>query len=64
MNNQNDKIKTALELGKYELKGQFMLGSNYTFLVDVNYEGETYPAVYKPSKGEQPLWDFLENQSW
>jgi hypothetical protein len=38
-----------------------MLGSNYTFLVDVNYEGETYPAVYKPNKGEQPLWDFPEN---
>ena len=38
-----------------------MLGSNYTFLVDVNYEGETYKAVYKPSKGEQPLWDFPDN---
>ena len=38
-----------------------MLGSNYTFLVDVEYEGETYQAVYKPCKGEQPLWDFPEN---
>ena len=38
-----------------------MLGSNYTFLVDVTHEGQTYPAVYKPSKGEQPLWDFEEN---
>ncbi len=38
-----------------------MLGSNYTFLVDVHYQEKTYTAVYKPSKGEQPLWDFPEN---
>ncbi len=37
-----------------------MLGSNYTFLVEVAYEEKTYPAVYKPSRGEQPLWDFPE----
>ena len=54
-------IKFALTLGKYELKGQFMLGSNYTFLVDVHYEGEIVQAVYKPCKGEQPLWDFPDN---
>ena len=56
-----DKIKTALTHGEYELKGQFMLGSNYTFFVDVMYEGVEYPAVYKPCKGEQPLWDFPDN---
>lgn len=38
-----------------------MLGSNYTFLVDVQYQDKTHPAVYKPTKGEQPLWDFPEN---
>lgn len=38
-----------------------MLGSNYTFLVEVRYEEQIYPAVYKPSQGEQPLWDFPEN---
>ena len=57
----NNTIKAALQSGEYDLKGQFMLGSNYTFLVDVEYEGETYQAVYKPCKGEQPLWDFPEN---
>lgn len=56
-----ETIQTALTLGTYELKGQFMLGSNYTFLVDVQYQGETYQAVYKPCKGEQPLWDFPDN---
>jgi len=38
-----------------------MLGSNYTFLVDVRHEGQTFKAVYKPCKGEQPLWDFPDN---
>ncbi|MBN8656762.1 MAG: SCO1664 family protein [Anaerolineae bacterium] len=55
------KTKTILTHGDYELRGQFMLGSNYTFLVDVHHEGETIKAVYKPSKGEQPLWDFPDN---
>ena len=54
-------LVAALRAGEIELKGQFMLGSNYTFLVDVHYEGKTYPAVYKPSRGEQPLWDFPPN---
>ena len=54
-------IKNALQSGQYNLKGQFLLGSNYTFLVDVHHEGETYQAVYKPCKGEQPLWDFPDN---
>jgi len=47
--------------GSLELKGQFTLGSNYTFLVEITHEGETYPAVYKPIRGEQPLWDFETN---
>lgn len=54
-------LKQTFLNGNIALKGQFMLGSNYTFLVDVTHEGQTYPAVYKPSKGEQPLWDFEEN---
>lgn len=51
-------LDPALKRGKLELKGQFMPGSNYTFLVDIQHEGRTLQAVYKPSKGEQPLWDF------
>ena len=55
------KLHSALQCGEYELKGQFVLGSNYTFLVEVHHEGASYPAVYKPSRGEQPLWDFPES---
>ena len=57
----NPQIEQALQRGGLALKGQFMLGSNYTFLVDVTHAGQVFPAVYKPSKGEQPLWDFEEN---
>jgi uncharacterized repeat protein (TIGR03843 family) len=51
-------IRLALEEGEIDLQGQFLLGSNYTFLVKVRHEGEEVPAVYKPMRGEQPLWDF------
>jgi uncharacterized repeat protein (TIGR03843 family) len=53
-------LKQALENGEITLQGQFMLGSNYTFLVTVKYEGREFPAVYKPRRGEQSLWDFPE----
>ena len=55
------QLKQVLEHGDLKIKGQFTLGSNYTFLVDVEYQGTTVPAVYKPTRGEQPLWDFEEN---
>ena len=56
-----ETLKTALQQGELELKGQFMLGSNYTFLVTVRYGGRELSAVYKPTRGEQPLWDFPDN---
>jgi uncharacterized repeat protein (TIGR03843 family) len=48
----------ALQKGKIIVKGEFLWGSNYTFLVQVEYAGESIPAVYKPTRGERPLWDF------
>jgi len=50
-----------LACGTLTLQGQFTLGSNYTFLVEAALEGETCRGVYKPQKGEQPLWDFPAN---
>ena len=57
----DETLHSVLLRGEISLQGQFMLGSNYTFLVNVTHEGQEVPAVYKPSKGEQPLWDFPEN---
>jgi uncharacterized repeat protein (TIGR03843 family) len=58
---QITQLQTALQRGEYEVTGQFTLGSNYTFLVTVHYKDREYHAVYKPMRGEQPLWDFPEN---
>lgn len=51
-------VLTVLEKGSLSLKGEFLWGSNYTFLSQVAYESCTLMAVYKPSRGERPLWDF------
>ena len=52
------EILTALQEGNFDLQGQFILGSNYTFLVQVDHDSMSFQAVYKPSRGEMPLWDF------
>jgi len=57
----DESLRTAFEHGSLELKGQFTLGSNYTFYVNVTLEEKSFQAVYKPQRGEQPLWDFPEN---
>lgn len=44
--------------GELELEGLLPWGSNYTFLVYVSRDGITVPAIYKPGRGERPLWDF------
>lgn len=33
-------------------------GSNYTFLAELELDGRNGHAIYKPRKGEIPLWDF------
>ena len=56
----DDSILTALAEGEIDVKGQFVRGYNYTFLVTLRHKGKEHLAVYKPQKGEQPLWDFPE----
>jgi len=51
-------ILEALRKGTIELQGQFLSGSNYTFLGDLAYQDLSFQVVYKPVRGEQPLWDF------
>lgn len=55
---EKSTILNALQHGEYQLQGQFLSGSNYTFLVDLIFKDLTQTAVYKPLRGEQPLWDF------
>jgi uncharacterized repeat protein (TIGR03843 family) len=44
--------------GEIQLKGRLPWSSNATFLVELHREGATSLAVYKPLRGERPLWDF------
>lgn len=53
-----DEALTILALGDMSLVGEFMWGSNYTFLVNMTHDGRQLQAIYKPSRGERPLWDF------
>jgi uncharacterized repeat protein (TIGR03843 family) len=47
-----------LARGEITLKGRMPCSSNATFLAEVALEGATSLAVYKPARGERPLWDF------
>tara|TARA_B110000014_G_C20094508_1_gene573516 strand:- start:240 stop:1010 length:771 start_codon:yes stop_codon:yes gene_type:complete len=38
--------------------GLVQQGSNYTFIVELQSETINFWGIYKPSKGERPLWDF------
>jgi len=58
-----DPIDThvALDLlagGVVELRGRMPYSSNATFLVDIELDGIEAQAIYKPLRGERPLWDF------
>jgi hypothetical protein len=38
--------------------GMLPWGSNYAYVLSVSNGDVTVPAVYKPRRGERPLWDF------
>ena len=48
----------VLARGHLTVKGRLPRSSNATFLVEVAHEEGTTLAVYKPERGERPLWDF------
>ena len=53
--------KSELDLlrhGEVIVKGRMPWSSNATFLVELTLNGAIGQAVYKPRRGERPLWDF------
>lgn len=48
----------VLARGAVTVKGRLPWSSNATFLVEVRHEATALLAVYKPGRGERPLWDF------
>ena len=51
-------VARVLGEGDLEIAGRMRYSSNATFLVEATLDGVTIPAVYKPRRGERPLWDF------
>ncbi|PYN95135.1 MAG: SCO1664 family protein [Candidatus Rokuibacteriota bacterium] len=48
----------VLTRGAVTIRGRMPGSSNAIFFVDVALDGVTAQAVYKPERGERPLWDF------
>jgi len=51
-------VHTILATGEIQFEGQFAWGSNHTFLTRLRHPIGELLAVYKPQRGERPLWDF------
>jgi hypothetical protein len=47
-----------LEHGAIEILGLLPFSSNYVFLAKITEGEDELHAVYKPQRGERPLWDF------
>ena len=53
-----ERARAFLADGELELLGRIPWASNATVLAKVTHEGLEGLAVYKPARGERPLWDF------
>jgi uncharacterized repeat protein (TIGR03843 family) len=51
-------VLTLLAKGELDVQGMLPWSSNYTLLATVRCDGLQGLAVYKPRRGERPLWDF------
>ncbi len=54
-----DRVQEVLEQGELDTEhGILRWSSNYAFLVTIRLDNDEVNAVYKPQRGERPLWDF------
>jgi len=56
-----DQLLGLLSTGELTLAGLIPWSSNYTFLGEVSAGDASAPIVYKPIRGERPLFDFPRN---
>lgn len=52
------QVAEVLRWGDLEMVGRMRYSSNGAFFVRACLDGVEVPAVYKPRRGERPLWDF------
>lgn len=54
-----ERVLQLLQSGEVETEhGRLRWSSNYTFLISVCDDEHQAMAIYKPQRGERPLWDF------
>ncbi len=58
MQSSPSEVLEILERGSLETVGLLPYSSNYTFLAMACLSGVEIKTVYKPRRGERPLWDF------
>ncbi|MEZ5383020.1 MAG: SCO1664 family protein [Microthrixaceae bacterium] len=51
-------VRDVLLEGTVEVLGRMPGSSNATLLVEARLDDEVVTAIYKPERGERPLWDF------
>ncbi len=54
----DDEALTLLTRGELDLEGRLAEASNTTLRARITLDGVTARCVYKPVRGERPLWDF------
>ncbi len=55
-----DDLLALLHDGEMEIEGRMPYSSNATLLVTMRTDDREHRAIYKPGRGERPLWDFPE----
>lgn len=58
MTSRIEDPEAFLNDGEIEIEGRMPWSSNATFLVRVRLGDLAHRAIYKPVRGERPLWDF------
>lgn len=54
----HDIATDAISSPPLEVLGRIPRSSNTTLLATIELDGSAVPVVYKPARGERPLWDF------
>jgi uncharacterized repeat protein (TIGR03843 family) len=54
----DENVLEVLRVGRLTVTGRLTDASNITLLGAVEADGVAIPCVYKPVRGERPLWDF------
>jgi uncharacterized repeat protein (TIGR03843 family) len=54
---REQRLRLLLD-GEIDIEGRMPWSSNATFLVNITSGDATGKAIYKPLRGERPLWDF------